>query len=163
MANLQDKVLIITGSASGIGLAAASMALDQGAKVFGVDIVASPAPLANHPNYKFLKADLCDKQTPKNVVQACVKVFGGRIDGLLNIAGIMDSNQSVDSVSDEMWDRCIAVNLTAPIRLMREVIAIMREQKSGNIVNVASKAATSGAVSGVAYTASEWDAFLVFP
>ncbi|OKO92262.1 Levodione reductase [Penicillium subrubescens] len=67
----------------------------------------------------------------------------------------MDRNNSVDSLTDEMWDRCIAINLTAPVKLMREVIPIMREQKSGSIVNVGSKAATSGAASGVAYTASK--------
>lgn len=67
----------------------------------------------------------------------------------------MDRNGSVDSLSDEMWDRCISINLTAPVKLMREVIPVMREQKSGSIVNVGSKAATSGAVPGVAYTASE--------
>jgi NAD(P)-dependent dehydrogenase (short-subunit alcohol dehydrogenase family) len=149
-----EQILIITGSASGIGLAAAKLALDEGASVLGVDIVASPSSLTGHPNYKFLQGNLCHERTPKDVVQACIEAFGGQIDGLLNVAGVMDANQSVDSLSDEIWERCISVNLTAPVKLMREVIVIMQQQKSGNIVNIASKAALSGAVAGVAYTAS---------
>jgi len=147
--------LIITGSASGIGLATATAALNEGAKVLGVDVSSAPEALSGNPNYKFLQGNLTDEATPKHVVETCVREFGGRIDGLLNIAGIMDRNGSVDSLSNEMWDRCIAINLTAPVMLMREVIPVMREQKSGSIVNVGSKAATSGAASGVAYTASE--------
>lgn len=146
--------MIITGSASGIGLATANAALEEGAKVLGVDISPAPDSIAKNPNYKFLQRDLTNPSTPRDIIEACTKEFGGRIDGLLNVAGIMDLNGSVDSLSDEMWDRCISVNLTAPVRLMRAVIPVMRKQKSGSIVNVGSKAATSGAVSGVAYTAS---------
>jgi NAD(P)-dependent dehydrogenase (short-subunit alcohol dehydrogenase family) len=146
--------LIVTGSGSGIGLATASEALSQGARILGVDVSSAPVSLIDNPNYKFLQGDLTHEATPKQVIERCIKEFGGRIDGLLNIAGIMDRNASVDSLSDDMWDRCMAVNLTAPVKLMREVIPIMREQKSGSIVNVGSKAATSGAASGVAYTAS---------
>jgi NAD(P)-dependent dehydrogenase (short-subunit alcohol dehydrogenase family) len=147
--------LIITGSASGIGLATASAALSEGAKVLGVDVASAPESLNENQNFRFLQRDLTDAATHKDIVETCVQEFGGRIDGLLNIAGIMDRNNSVDSLTDEMWDRCIAINLTAPVKLMREVIPIMREQKSGSIVNVGSKAATSGAASGVAYTASK--------
>ena len=140
---------------SGIGLATATAALNEGAKVLGVDISPAPESLSKNPNYKFLQGDLTNASVPRRVIESCVREFGGRIDGLLNIAGIMDRNGSVDSLSDEMWDRCISINLTAPVKLMREVIPVMREQKSGSIVNVGSKAATSGAVPGVAYTASE--------
>ncbi|KAJ5790956.1 uncharacterized protein N7518_007967 [Penicillium psychrosexuale] len=155
MSLLQDTVVIITGSASGIGLATATAALSQGARILGVDVSSAPVSLNEHPNYKFLQGDLTHEATPRQVVETCIKEFGGRIDGLLNIAGIMDQNSSVDSLSDYMWERCIAVNLTAPVKLMREVIPIMRQQQSGSIVNVGSKAATSGASSGVAYTASK--------
>lgn len=67
----------------------------------------------------------------------------------------MDQNSGADNVLDEDWDRIIAVNLTAPVRLMREVLKVMKAQKSGSIVNVSSKAGISGAVAGVAYTASK--------
>jgi NAD(P)-dependent dehydrogenase (short-subunit alcohol dehydrogenase family) len=72
----------------------------------------------------------------------------------MNIAGVLDHNASVDAVTDADWDRCMAVNLTAPVKLMREVIGEMRNQKSGVILNMASRAGMSGAAAGVAYTAS---------
>ncbi|KAL2826226.1 NAD(P)-binding protein [Aspergillus cavernicola] len=155
MYNLQDHVLIITGSSSGIGLAATTMALEEGAKVLGVDIAEPPTSLAQHPGYKFFQEDLSQEGTPGKVLEACTRAYGDRIDGLLNVAGVMDLNQSADSLSDTVWERCIAINLTAPVKLMREVIPIMKKRNKGSIVNVASKAALSGAVSGVAYTASK--------
>lgn len=151
----ETQVVIITGSSCGIGLTTALAALNEGAQVLGVDISSPPTSLDEHPKFAFCQANLVDPCTPQKVVAACNEAYGRKIDALLNIAGIMDHNGSADSVVDSVWDRTIAVNLTAPVRLMREVLPIMREQKSGSIVNVASKAALSGAVSGVAYTASE--------
>ncbi|KAK7062738.1 hypothetical protein VNI00_000226 [Paramarasmius palmivorus] len=63
-----------------------------------------------------------------------------RIDALLNIAGVMDGFAGVDNLQDSDWERTIAINLTAPTKLMREVV---------------NKAAVSGAVSGAAYAASK--------
>lgn len=146
--------MIITGSSSGIGLAASTLALASGAKVLGIDISNSPASLTANPNYTFFAADLSHPESAKKAIAACIAAYGNRIDGLLNIAGVMDLNQSADTVTDDMWDRCIAINLTAPVKLMREVIPIMRLRGKGSIVNVGSKASMSGAVSGVAYTAS---------
>lgn len=151
----QIQVIIVTGSSSGIGLTTATIALTEGARVLGVDVSPAPESILKNVKFKFFQCDLCHKSAPDQIIEACTKAFGGRVDGLLNIAGVMDLNQSVDSVSDAMWERCIAINLTAPVKLMRAVIPIMRDQRSGSIVNVCSKAALSGAVSGVAYTASE--------
>jgi NAD(P)-dependent dehydrogenase (short-subunit alcohol dehydrogenase family) len=71
----------------------------------------------------------------------------------------MDRNEGVETLSDETWEKVMAVNLTAPVRLMREVVGVMKSQedgeKGGSIVNVSSKAGISGAVAGVAYTASK--------
>nr|BAW27600.1 putative short-chain dehydrogenase [Aspergillus stellatus] len=155
MGSLENQVVIITGASSGIGLTTAIAALAQGARVLGVDVSLSPQSLRDDPNFTFYQGDLVDPSTPGKVVAAAISAYGRRIDALLNIAGVMDNNQSADSVVDNVWDRCIAVNLTAPVKLMRQVLPVMREQKSGSIVNVASKAALSGAVSGVAYTASK--------
>jgi len=81
--------------------------------------------------------------------------YSERIDVLVNVAGTMDNFSSADGVSDEEWDRVMAINLTAPVRMMRQVLPLMKARKDGVIVNVASTAATSGAVAGVAYTASK--------
>jgi NAD(P)-dependent dehydrogenase (short-subunit alcohol dehydrogenase family) len=80
--------------------------------------------------------------------------FDPRVDMLANIAGVMDNFGSLDSLTDVSLQRYLAVNLIAPIRLSRAVIANMREHRGGSIVNVASKAGNSGAAAGIAYTAS---------
>lgn len=158
----QLQVIVVTGSSSGIGLVTATIALTEGARVLGVDVSPAPESILENVNFKFVQCDLCHESAPDQILEACAEAFGRRVDGLLNIAGVMDLNQSVDSVSDSMWERCIAINLTAPVKLMRAVIPIMREQRSGSIVNVCSKAALSGAISGVAYTASEHHTSFLF-
>jgi NAD(P)-dependent dehydrogenase (short-subunit alcohol dehydrogenase family) len=152
------KVVIVTGASSGMGLATAQSLVEAGSKVFGVDL--SSAPQSNvlrqaEANFQFLQIDLTSDGAARCVVQSCIEAFGERIDALLNIAGIMDNVSSVDTLTNNNWERIIAVNLTAPVYLMREVIPHMRKQGSGSIVNVSSKSGTSGAVAGVAYVSSK--------
>jgi NAD(P)-dependent dehydrogenase (short-subunit alcohol dehydrogenase family) len=93
-------------------------------------------------------ADVC---AAEKVFEDAVAAFG-RIDGLLNIAGIMDTNNSVDTLTDALWDRVISINLTAPVKLMRAVVSHMIRAGGGSILNVPSKVGTSGAIAGVTYT-----------
>jgi NAD(P)-dependent dehydrogenase (short-subunit alcohol dehydrogenase family) len=145
--------VIATGASSGLGLATVKALLPQGAFVLGVDI--SPAPDIVHERFKFLQQDLTAEAAPSNVVSECLAAFNGRIDVLLNIAGIADNFSSVATIEDSHWERIMAVNLTAPVRLTKAVVQVMKKQKSGNIVNVSSKAGTSGGCAGVAYTTSK--------
>lgn len=126
----------------------------------GVDITPEHPSLAAKRNWHFLQVDLIDDATPNHVVAQTLERFGPRVDVLANVAGVMDNFGSLDSLTDASLQRCLAINVTAPIRLSRTVIANMRQHRSGSIVNVASKAGTSGASSGIAYTAS---ACLIFP
>jgi NAD(P)-dependent dehydrogenase (short-subunit alcohol dehydrogenase family) len=105
--------------------------------------------------FQFLQCDLASPTGPADAVKACHVAFGPRIDILQNVAGIMDTYNSADTFTDDTWDRVIAVNLTGPVKLMREVLQAMKSQGSGAIVNIASSAATSGNWAGVAYTASK--------
>ena len=82
-------------------------------------------------------------------------IFGPQIDVLVNCAGISDGWSSADTLQDSEWERVMAINLTVPVRLMTAVLPLMKEQGKGAIVNVASKAAVSGAAAGIAYTASK--------
>ncbi|OQD97286.1 hypothetical protein PENVUL_c084G06358 [Penicillium vulpinum] len=155
MGVLEDQVIIVTGAASGIGMATAIAALREGARVFGVDIAPPPATLQENNKFRYAQCDLAIESSIEAVVNNCLEVFGGRIDALFNIAGVMDHHGSVDTVTNSDWDRCIAINLTAPLKLMRAVIPTMRVQKRGNIINMSSRAGVSGAAAGVAYTASK--------
>lgn len=150
-------MVIVTGAASGIGLATATLCLELGASVFAVDISPRSAalPAENSQTFVFHQVNLAKPNAAAEVVAACVEKLGGRIDVLLNIAGVMDQNNSVDTLDPAMWDRVIAINLTAPVMLMKAVTPYMVAQKSGSIVNVASRAGMSGAVAGVAYTSSK--------
>lgn len=129
--------------------------LNANASVCGVDISPSPQALANSPRYIFHQCNLTETSAPAEIVKKCTEAFGSRIDILQNVAGIMDTYNSADTVTDESLSRLISVNLTAPIRMMREVLLVMKVQGSGAIVNVASTAGTSGAFAGIAYTASK--------
>ncbi|KAL2783811.1 NAD(P)-binding protein [Aspergillus keveii] len=154
MDSLKGKVIIVTGAASGIGLATAQTLLGFGAKVFACDIRPKPDTLASSESLEFLTTNLTKPNVPEEVAEKTLKRFG-KVDALLNIAGVMDTNNSVDTLTDELWDRCISINLTAPVKLMRAVLPHMIRAGGGSIVNVASKAGISGGTAGVAYTASK--------
>ncbi|MFV0286118.1 MAG: SDR family NAD(P)-dependent oxidoreductase, partial [Demequina sp.] len=72
-----------------------------------------------------------------------------------NIAGIMDNMTPLHEVSDEMWDKVMAVNATGLFKLSRAVIPLMLERHAGSIVNITSEAGLRGSAAGLAYTASK--------
>ncbi|KAK0637283.1 hypothetical protein B0T17DRAFT_588183 [Bombardia bombarda] len=152
------KVAVVTGCSSGIGLAVTQHLLAHQFQVCGLDMAAFDYNLvreADHGRFHFHRGDLTAPGACEEGVRICVAAYGPRIDVLVNVAGLMDNFSSADAVTDDLWDRVLAVNLTVPVKMMRAVIPFMRAKKDGCIVNVASTAATSGAVAGVAYTSSK--------
>ncbi|KAF1835197.1 NAD(P)-binding protein [Decorospora gaudefroyi] len=155
ISSLQDKVAIITGCSSGIGLATTRLFLERGASVFGIDIGAQPQKLAeDFSTFTFYQTNLTESQAAEHAVAKCIGKHN-RIDILVNCAGVSDGFSSADTIHDEELEKVMAINLTVPIHLMKACLPAMKEQKSGTIVNVASKASISGACSGLAYTASK--------
>ena len=92
-----------------------------------------------------LTADITDDAGVARIIDAA----GDTIDGLANIAGIMDDMTPVGDVSDAVWDRVFRVNVTGTMKLMRAVIPAMLAQGGGSIVNTASEAALRGSAAGV--------------
>jgi NAD(P)-dependent dehydrogenase (short-subunit alcohol dehydrogenase family) len=149
---LSAKVVLLTGAASGIGRATMISLLECEATVFAVDL--KPNLGYSHPNLYYFNGNLTEEGIIARVVQDCIQKFG-KIDALLNVAGIMDTANSVDTLTNLSWEKHLQVNLTVPVYLMREVVPHMLKARGGSIVNVASKAGISGAAAGVAYTASK--------
>ncbi|KAL0565450.1 hypothetical protein V5O48_016572, partial [Marasmius crinis-equi] len=112
--------------------------------------------LTSNPNFKFAQSDITVPASPAEIISGCKQAFGPRIDALLNVAAILDGNSGADAVLDEHWEKTLAVNLTAPVRLIREVLKVMKDQKSGSIVNVSSKAAVASNIS--TSIQGSWDA-----
>ena len=137
----RDKTVLITGASSGIGRATAISLAAQGWLV--VLVARRAAQLATLKEQikasggtaAVIVADLGRLKDIERIVSE-TQVVGGRIDALLNIAGVGGMNQVM--TPDDDVQRMLATNLLAPIRLMRAVIPIMRAQGSGAIVNVGS-------------------------
>lgn len=149
------KTVIVTGAASGIGRATASRIAREGGRVIAVDIAADK--LAEFAG-SIPGADIvpvAGDLTKQESVDAVVAAAGDRIDGLANVAGINDDFSPAGETPDAIWDRVIAINVTAPFKLMRAVLPVMEAAGRGSILNVASEAGLRGNASGNAYTVSK--------
>jgi NAD(P)-dependent dehydrogenase (short-subunit alcohol dehydrogenase family) len=149
-----NRTAIVTGAASGIGRATSVRLAHEGARVIATDITVASLEslakeLADH-DIVTVEGDITSAGTVAAIVEACE----GTADHLVNNAGIMDKFLPVGEMDDETWDKVLAVNLTAPMRLTRAVLPMMLKQGAGTIVNVGSVASLRSA-SGAAYAASK--------
>lgn len=148
------KTVIVTGAGSGIGRATALRAAREGARVVVNDIAQGRLDdlVAQHPELTLIPVN-ADVSTEAGA-QAVVAAAGDSVDGLANVAGIMDGFLPPAEVDDATWERVLAVNLTGPMRLTRAVLPIMIATGGGSIVNVSSEASLR-ACSGVSYAVSK--------
>jgi len=149
------KTVIVTGAGSGIGRATASRVAREGGRVIAVDVSQERLDefASEHAGADIvtLVADITDDAKVAEIVAAA----GGRIDGLANIAGIMDDMTPIGELTDAVWQRVMRVNVDGTMKLMRAVVPTMLAKGTGSIVNTASEAALRGSAAGVAYTASK--------
>ncbi len=149
------KTIIVTGAGSGIGRATASRIAREGGRVVAVDVSQERLDefAGEHAGADIvtLVADITDDAKVAEIVAAA----GERIDGLANIAGIMDDMTPIGELTDAVWKRVFSVNVDGTMKLMRAVVPTMLAQGVGSIVNTASEAALRGSAAGVAYTASK--------
>lgn len=140
---LKDKVAVITGGAQGIGRATALMMGREGAKLVVADLQEEKArSVANELQAAGAESlgvgvDVASERSVKQMAKATLERFG-RIDILANIAGIYFPKKSVVDLSEEDWDRTIDINLGSNFLCCREFVPVMREQKGGRIISVAS-------------------------
>ncbi len=149
------KTVIVTGAGSGIGRATASRIAREGGRVIAVDVSQERLDdfASEHTGAEVvtLVADITDDAKVAEIVAAA----GDRIDGLANIAGIMDDMTPIGELTDAVWKRVFSVNVDGTMKLMRAVVPVMVARGTGSIVNTASEAALRGSAAGVAYTASK--------
>jgi NAD(P)-dependent dehydrogenase (short-subunit alcohol dehydrogenase family) len=147
---LEDKVCVITGTASGIGRDAAELFMSEGARVVGVDL--SPDAAGDLA----IQADVTDEEQVRDLY-ARVKDELGRIDVLFNNAGISpDDDRSVLDTSLEAWQRVQDVNLRSVFLCCKYGIPYLIEGGGGSVINTASFVAVMGAaVSQISYTAAK--------
>ncbi len=154
---LKDKVIILTGASSGIGRATALKLSSEGGKVVAVarrleklEELQKEATGEIFP----IAGDVSEDEDIKRVVEETVKKYG-KIDILVNNAGILDNYLSADNMEDEIWDKVLDVNITGPMKMIREVMPYMLDNKAGNIINTASVGGLFGGRGGMAYVASK--------
>lgn len=152
------KTALITGGAGAIGAAAARLLASDGFAVVLADLTVERAEAIcaeirrDHGVEAVAEAaDLADPQACRTLIAAMGQRFG-RLDCLVNNAG-MSGAPVIGSVDLAVWNRVLALNLTAPMLLCQEALPLLKASGGGSIVNVASRVYLSG--TGVAYTASK--------
>ncbi|WP_175159169.1 SDR family NAD(P)-dependent oxidoreductase [Paraburkholderia fynbosensis] len=149
---VEGKVAIVTGAASGIGRAITELLVARGARVIAEDI--DPAVLAmESPSVVPLVADIAAEGSAEKAVALAMDRFS-RLDLLVNNAGIIINKLVVDMSRDD-WERIMNVNVTGAFLHSREAVKAMIPQRSGAIVNVASYASYFAFPTIAAYTASK--------
>jgi NAD(P)-dependent dehydrogenase (short-subunit alcohol dehydrogenase family) len=157
---LQGKVAVITGAASGMGLAMATLFAAEGAAVVMGDYnlprleeaVAKISAAGGAITY--CHGDIAQQASAECLIDTAIKTHG-RVNVLVNNAGVMDHFDGVAELSNELWRRVMGINLDGPMYTMRAAIPHMISNGGGHIINIASTAGISGGAAGAAYTASK--------
>jgi NAD(P)-dependent dehydrogenase (short-subunit alcohol dehydrogenase family) len=157
MQRLQDRIAVITGAGSGIGLASARRMAAEGAKVVAVDIdKAAGQAAADETGGIFIAADVSSEEDVRRVFDGVGDEFG-RVDIAFNNAGISPpEDDSILTTGIDAWRRVQEINLTSVYLCCKYVIPHMQRHGKGSIINTASFVAVLGAAtSQISYTASK--------
>lgn len=159
MKRFDDKVVIVTGAASGLGLSAAQRLAQEGAILVLVDLSqdaldAAVASLGDGARAMTVVADVSDPVQVRNYVAKTMAAHG-RIDAFFNNAGIEGRQNRTEDFGGQEFDRVIGVNLNGVFHGMAEVLKVMREQGHGSIVNTASVGGIRGVGNQSGYAASK--------
>ena len=157
MNRLDNKVAIITGGARGQGAAEAELFVTAGAKVVITDVDCESG-LATADRLgtacEFVEHDVASEEAWTHVIQGVVDRHG-RIDVLVNNAGIFRV-LGLEETSLETWNQLIAINQTGVFLGMRTIAPVMKNSRSGSIINISSIAGLGSASRAHAYGATKW-------
>ena len=157
---LKDKVALVTGASSGMGLEIARLFAGEGASVVVVarrkDRLTALVDQITASGGKAVAVagDVTREEDVRSAVQTAVTTYG-RLDIVINNAGLMDRMDPAADLDDDIWNAVIDVNLTGPMRFFRAAIPEMEKAGGGAFVTIASVGGICGGRAGAAYTASK--------
>ena len=151
----KEKVAVVTGGASGIGLATTKKLLSEGANVVILDLKMDEKIINSlGENVLYLKCDVSNEKNVKNCIEEIIKKFD-HIDYLVANAGIGGSSSKPHEVSMDEWNKVISVNQTGIFLLNKYVINEMLKSGKGAVVNTSSMYGLVGSTTSFAYSASK--------
>jgi NAD(P)-dependent dehydrogenase (short-subunit alcohol dehydrogenase family) len=150
---LTGKIALVTGAKGGLGTAVTRAFLDAGATVIGVSRSISAADFP-HPNFIPISADLTRPQAGRDIVTAAT-AHHPRIDILVHVMGAFAGGQPVDETADDTLNQMMTLNFYAAFYVARAIIPVMRAQRWGRILTVASRQGVEPAANISAYNASK--------
>ena len=156
----ENKVALVTGAAGSIGKGIAQRLCERGARVFITDLHQTKIDQccaeidASGKLCKGLAADVTDQEQVAKVVRAALSEFGGGIDILVNVAGIVAQGR-VEEIDEKSWDQVFAVNCKGTFFFIKHVVPLMKSRGSGKIVNFSSKSGKTGSALMSHYSAAK--------
>ena len=154
--NLKGKHILLTGGSLGIGKETAKILVEKGAKVL----------ITGRSNQRLEKAakytgaqiqvfDISDQENISVNAQQCIEALDGKVDALINNAGI-GTFQKIEDVTSSDFEQIFNTNVFGLALLSKSIISVMKEQKRGTIINIGSSASVKGFAGGSVYAASKF-------
>lgn len=156
---LKEKSIVVTGASSGMGKSIVERFVKEGASVVAVArrkerLDALKESLAQEKGQVLVfQGDVSKKEDNEKMIELAVQHFG-KLDVLVNNAGIMDDMSGIGDATDEKYEQVMKVNVYGPMCAMRKAVSVFKEQGHGNIINVASVGGMRTAA-GAIYCASK--------
>ena len=160
-ADLQEKVAVVSGGSSGIGKSIATLLGENGVKVA---VVAGRNKLAGREVAENITSEggvarafhcnITEEKQVKGIIDNVLAIFG-KIDILVNSAGIIGPTTTIDKIKISDWNRVFQVNVTGTFLCCKHCIPVMKKQGHGNIINISSTAGFKASMISSCYSASK--------